>query len=112
MRWFAKTGLILGGLVATVFAVGWLYDNNPLGCYIEETEEPPLKPGTPEYAAMERAAPYFAMKRFGVDHLKNVRTYVEQPYPGEGPTLTLSPYPNEKGREEVLNRSDYWFISF
>lgn len=112
MRWFALTGLILGGVAAAILAVGWLYDNTPLGCYVEKTDEPPLKPGTPEYAAMERAVPYFAMKRFGVDNLKNVRTYVEQPYPGEGPTLAIYPDPNDLTRQEILNRSDYWFIAF
>jgi hypothetical protein len=112
MRRFAKAGVVLGGLAAAVFAVGWLYDNTPWGCYVERADEPPLKPGTPEYAAMERAAPYFAMERFGVDNLKDVRTYIEQPWPGEGPTFTLSPYPGEGGREEVLNRRDYWFIAF
>jgi hypothetical protein len=112
MRRFAKTGLILGALVVTVFAAGWLYDNTLLGCYVEKADEPPLKPGTPEYAAMERAALYLPKKPLGVNDLKEVRTYVERLWPGEGQTFTLSPYSDEEGREEVLNRRDYWFITF
>jgi hypothetical protein len=111
MRWFAKAGLILGGMAVAAVAVIWLYDNTPLGCYLEEVA-PPLKPGTPEYAAMKRAAPYFPKKPFRVDDLKNVRTYVEQPGPGEGPTLAIYPDPNDLTHQEVLNRSDYWFIAF
>lgn len=111
MRRFAKTALILGGVAVAAVAVIWLHDNTPLGCYIEKVH-PPLTPGTPEYAAMERAAPYFPKKAFGADDLKNVWTYVEQPEPGEGPTLAIHPDPRDLSREEVLNRRDYWFVAF
>lgn len=112
MRKFAIAGLILGSIATVVVAVGWLYDNTPWGCYVEKTDEPSIKPGTPEYAAMERAARYLPKKALRVSDLKDVRTYVERLWPGEGSTFTLSSYRDEDGREEVLNRRDYWFITF
>ncbi len=95
LKW---TGLCLVATVAILFAGLAIYTNTPLGCYVEE-EYPPLKPGTPEYAAMQAAAPHFS-KAFKAE-LKDVRTYIR-------PLDETEWY----DRAEKIERRDYWFITF
>lgn len=103
VRKFAIAGLILGGVVAAALTAGWLYDNTPLGCYIEE-EYPPLKPGTPEYTAMQAAAREGPRGMVAPSGGLGVRTYL---YTDEYPIT---------GRDRVYwvkqDARDFWFIQF
>lgn len=103
VRKFAIAGLILGGVVAAALTAGWLYDNTPLGCYIEE-EYPPLKPGTPEYTAMQAAAREGPRGMVAPNGGLGVRTYL---YTDEYPIT---------GRDRLYwvkqDARDFWFIQF
>ena len=105
LKWTALTVVTL----AVGFAVfAWLHANTPLGCYVEE-EYPPPKPGTPEYAAMQAAAPHFP-KFFKTD-LKNVRIYAT-PYWRKGDTFEFLSNPKDSSSSQTLKTDEYWFIVF
>ena len=100
LKWI---GLAVLAWLAWLFPGDWIYRNTPLGCYIEE-EYPPLKSGTPEYAAMQVAA------RQGPQDIVNppsglgVRTH-----------LYTEEYPI-KGRDRIYSvkrdAREFWFINF
>jgi len=95
LKW---TALSVVTLAVGFGAFVWIHDNTPLGCYVEE-EYPPLKPGTPEYAAMQVAVP-FLPKALNAE-LKDVRTYIRP--------LDETEWHDQA---EKIERRDYWFISF
>lgn len=100
LKW---TGLTFLAAIVLLFAGGWIYDNTPLGCYIEE-EFPPLKPGTPEYTAMQAAAREGPRGMVAPSGGLGVRTYL---YTDEYPIT---------GRDRVYwvkrDARDFWFIQF
>ena len=100
LKWTALALLVaIGGLSAW----SWIYANTPLGCYIEE-EYPPLKPGTPEYAAMQVAARQGPQEMVKPSHGRSFRAYI---YTG-GHAF--------HGRDRIYSvkrdARGYWFITF
>lgn len=99
LKWTALTVLVaIGGL----FAWSWLYGNTPLGCHIEE-EYPPLKPGTPEYAAMQVAARQGPQDMVKPSDGLGVDTFI---YTDE--------YPIQADRSYFVkaDAKDFWLITF
>ena len=100
LKWTALALLVaIGGLSAW----SWIYANTPLGCYIEE-EYPPLKPGTPEYAAMQVAARQGPQEIVNPDSGLGVRTHIY--------TDEYSIYSGEHSYSVKPDAKDFWFIAF
>lgn len=100
LKW---TGLTFLAAIALLFAWSGIYGNTPLGCYIEQ-DHPPLKPGTPEYAAMQAAAREGPRGMVAPSGGLGVRAYL---YTDEYPIT---------GRDRVYlvkqDARDFWFIQF
>ena len=108
MKWAGRVLLWLfaawGVFISGALIVFWAKSNVPwAGCYIEE-EFPPLKPGTPEYTAMQAAAREGPRGMVAPSGGLGVRTYL---YTDEYPIT---------GRDRVYwvkrDARDFWFIQF